>query len=270
MKIWLLTFAILLSLSQPAPAQTHAGSSPLADAKPLPSIDFLLRQVISHVVNMEDKNDDLFDLNYQYTHTWSLEYRNTSGELKKREGESVVENEPQRRAAERKKAISATGKDKPEAKTNSASRGNDLKETDYSVSNLTNRLHFTIAGREMLNGRPSLVVEFKPTGSNLPASNFDDKFISKVAGRIWIDEEDYAIAQANVRLTEKINIFGGLVGSIWKFNCSFTRLRTPEGYWFARQMDWHFEGREVLVNRVIDYHESKLNEQKIVAPANTH
>ena len=181
-----------------------------------------------------------------------------------------MENEPQRRAAERKLVAPTTGKDKPVATTNAASRGKGLEETDYTVSNLTSRLHFTIAGREMLNGRPSLVVEFEPTGSNLPVKNFDDKFISKVAGRVWVDEEDYAIAQANVHLTEKINIFGGLVGSIWKFNCSFTRLRTPEGYWFARQMDWHFEGREVLVNRIIDYHESKLNEQKIVTPANTH
>jgi hypothetical protein len=270
MKIRLLFFAILLSLSRPAPAQTLGGSSTLAVAKPLPAIDFLLQQVISIAINMEDTNDDLFAMNYQYTHTSILEYRNSSGELKKRKEESVVENEPQRRAAERKKAMPTTRKGDEVAKTNSASRGKDLESDDYSISNFTNRLHFTLVGREVLNGRPTLVVEFVPSGSNLPVKNFDDKFISKIAGRVWIDEEDYAIAQANVHLTEKINIFGGIVGSICKFTCAFTRLRTPEGYWFARQMDWHFEGREVVVNRIIDYHESKLNAQKIVAPANAH
>src|SRR3974390_393582 len=137
MKICLLTFAILLSLSRPAPAQTQVGSSPFADGKPLPAIDFLLQKVISHAANMEDTNDDLFAMNYQYTHNQILEYRNSSGELKKRKEESVVENEPQRRAAERKKATPTTGKDKPVAKTNSASRGEDLKEDDYSVANLT-------------------------------------------------------------------------------------------------------------------------------------
>jgi hypothetical protein len=267
MKICLLAFAILLSVSRLAPAQAQAGNTPLAEAKPLPAIDFLLQQVISHAVKMEEKNDDSFDMNYQYTHNQILEYRNSSGELKKRKEESVVENEPQRRAAERNRATPTKGKDKPVAKTDSASHNKDLEADNYSVSNLTTRLHFTLVERAMLNGRPALVLDFEPAGNNLPVKNFADKFINKVAGRIWIDEEDYAIAQAKVHLTEKINIFGGIVGSICKFNCSFTRLRTPEGYWFARQMDWHFEGREVLVSRILDYHESKLNEQKIVAPA---
>jgi hypothetical protein len=28
-------------------------------------------------------------------------------------------------------------------------------------------------------------------------------------------------------------------------------------------MDWHLEGREVVVNRIVDYHERKLDEQKV-------
>jgi hypothetical protein len=35
-------------------------------------------------------------------------------------------------------------------------------------------------------------------------------------------------------------------------------------------MDWHVEGREVVVNRIIDYHERQLNEQKIVGTTITH
>jgi hypothetical protein len=114
----------------------------------------------------------------------------------------------------------------------------------------------------MVNGRSAIVVDFKPK-SDLPVNGIADKFINKAAGRAWIDEEDYAIAQAKLRLTEKVNVLGGLVGSVWKFTYEFTRLRTPEGFWFCRQMDWHLEGREVIVNRIVDYHERKLDEQKI-------
>jgi hypothetical protein len=35
-------------------------------------------------------------------------------------------------------------------------------------------------------------------------------------------------------------------------------------------MDWHLEGREVVFNRIVDYHERKLNEQKIIAPEPVH
>ena len=62
-------------------------------------------------------------------------------------------------------------------------------------------------------------------------------------------------------------MLGGVLGSVWKFTYEFTRLRTAEGYWFSRQMDWHLEGREVVVNRIVDYHERKLNEQKITTSA---
>ena len=63
---------------------------------------------------------------------------------------------------------------------------------------------------------------------------------------------------------EQVDVLGGLVGAVWKFTYAFTRVRTLEGYWFARNMDWHLEGREVVFNRIVDYHERKLNEQKIV------
>ena len=97
MKTTLLTFAVLLSLVRLAPAQTNAVS--LANAKPLPTMDFLLQQVVARAVNKEDKNDNLFDMNYQYTRTRTWEYRNSSGQLKSREEKSSVENKPLRIAA---------------------------------------------------------------------------------------------------------------------------------------------------------------------------
>jgi hypothetical protein len=270
MKTILLTFAVLLSLVRLAPAQTNDAS---LDAKPLPTMDFLIQQVVARAVNQEDKNDNLFEMNYQYTRTRTWEYRNSSGELKYREEKSGVENKPLRLAA--KAARLAAGnqppspvvKDEPVSETHSNIRGKALQVKDYSIPNLVKRFQFTLVGREMLNGRASLVVDFKPLNDHLPVNQFADKFINKAAGRVWIDEEDYAIAQAQLYLTQQVNVLGGLVGAVWKFTYAFTRVRTPEGYWFARNMDWHLEGREVVFNRIVDYHERKLNEQKIVAMA---
>jgi hypothetical protein len=107
-------------------------------------------------------------------------------------------------------------------------------------------------------------VDFKPLNDHLPVNQFADKFINKAAGHVWVDEEDYAIAQAQLHLIDQVNVLGGVVGAVWKFTYDFTRLRTPEGYWFARSMNWHLEGREVVFNRIVDYHERKLGEQKIV------
>jgi hypothetical protein len=156
------------------------------------------------------------------------------------------------------------GKNEPANDARAYTEGKALKVKDYSIPNLVSRFQFTLVGREMLNGRPSLVVDFKPLNDHLPVNQFADNFINKAAGRVWIDEGDYAVAQAQVHLTQPVNVLGGLIGAIWKFTYEFTRVRTPEGYWFARNMDWHLEGREVVVNRIVDYHEQKLNAQKIV------
>ena len=224
-------------------ASAQASDVSLAGAKPLPSIEFLLRQTIARAANMENKNDNLFDMNYQYNRVRTWEYRNGSGELKSHKEKHSIENKPLRLAAN-------------EPVSN--------KFKDYSIQNLAKRFQFTLAGRETLNGRPSLMIDFKPSSDHLPVNSFAENFINKTAGRIWVDEEDFAIAQAKLHLTEQVNVLGGIIGPISKFSFELTRLRTPEGYWFARNMDWHVEGREVVVNRIIDYHERQLNEQKIV------
>ena len=273
MKTTSLTLAALLLVVRLVPAQTNAVSS--ADAKPLPTLDFLLQQVVARAVSAEDKNDNLFDMNYQYTRVRTWEYRNSAGELKSREEKRSVENKPLRMATHAAR-LAAENPPPPPATvttvgsvtdTHSNIRGKALKVKDYSIPNLVKRFQFSLVGREMLNGRPALVVDFKPLNDHLSVNQFADKFINKAAGRVWIDEEDYAIAQAQLHLTQQINVLGGIVGAVWKFTYQFTRVRTPEGYWFARSMDWHLEGREVVVNRIVDYHERKLDEQKIVATA---
>ena len=82
-----------------------------------------------------------------------------------------------------------------------------------------------------------------------------------------MDEADYAIAKANLHLTQQVNVLGGLVGAVWKFTYSFDRERTPEGFWYARHVDWHLEGREVVFHRIVDYHEQKFGAQKALQAA---
>ena len=267
MKIVFLIWVLFLLLFRLAPAQTN--DSGLMNAKPLPTMDFLLQQMVARAVGKEDTNDNLFNLNYQYTRVRTWEYRNSQGELKSYDQKHSVENKPLAMAATSQDGADPVPppvvKDKLVSAMRSNMHGKTLKVKNYSIPELVKRFQFTLVGREMLNGRPTLVADFKPVNDHLPVNSFADKFINQAAGRIWVDEEDYAISQAQLRLIQPVNVFDGLVGSVSKLNYGFTRLRTPEGYWFSRNTEWHLEGREVVVNRIIDYHERKINEQKISA-----
>ena len=110
----------------------------------------------------------------------------------------------------RRQHSTPVAKDQPVSETHSNIRGKALKVKDYSIANLMKRFQFTLVGRETLNGRTIFVVDFKPLSKDLPVNQFADKFINKAAGRIWVDAEDYAIAQAQVHLTEQVNVLGGM------------------------------------------------------------
>ncbi len=268
MKTASIIVAILLSLVRLTTAQTNDASG--VEAKPLPAMDFVLQQMVIRATGKEDENDNLFTMNYQYDRSRTWEYRDSQGEIKRREEKNSVENKPLSLAAAQNGAEpvpSPVASDKLVSAMRSNMPRKALKVKNYSIPDLVKRFQFTLVGREMLNGRPTLMADFEPISDDLPVKNFADKFINQAAGRVWVDEEDYAVVQAQLHLIQPVNVLGGLAGTVRKLYYGFTRERTPEGYWFARKTHWHLEGRELVVNRIIDYHEQKLNEQKIVATA---
>lgn len=135
---------------------------------------------------------------------------------------------------------------------------NDLMNPD-----IIKRFKFTIAGRDTINGRPALVVDFQPISDSLPVLNIKDRFINSVEGRAWVDAKDFTLEKVDLHLKQKVSVLGGIAGSVSKFSFSFDRQRTPDGYWFTRDLSWHVEAREATIQRVVDHYEQILDVQKI-------
>jgi hypothetical protein len=149
------------------------------------------------------------------------------------------------------------------SETHSNVHGQQLRKSDFLLNqDLVNRFNFTIVGRDLLNGRPALVVDFAPVNQTLPERNLKERFINKAAGRIWIDADDYSLVKADIHLTQQVNVGWGLIGAVWKFHYAFERERPTDGLWFPSEVNWHLEGREVIVNRIVDYHEMMSDVQK--------
>lgn len=252
-----------------ASVMTFPGAHQAAEA-PSPSVDAVLKRVVE-TSEKENENDRAFNEHYGYMRTKVTEYRNAHGDLKKREEKtsrnspavapvafhpppSEMKTEPEKSAGNKGAVTDA----------NSNVRGKAFEKNDFALNgDLLGRFQFVLTGREILNGRPAFVLEFKPRKKDLPERNLKDRFINKAAGRLWVDEGDSVLVKAAVHLTEKVNVVGGLVGSIWKFDYAFDRERTPDGLWFTHGVDWHLEGREVIVRRTVDYHEEKSEVRKV-------
>jgi hypothetical protein len=231
---------------------------------PLPPMETVLARVLQ-TAQLESANDRAFNRQYFYTRTKVTEYRNSAGDLKKHDEKQNV-NDPARAAAskpEQSEAKASPPKNGSPSDTQSNVRGKAVDKKDFALNaDLVKRFACTLVGRETINGRPALIVDFRPAGGDLPVNSFKDKFINRAAGRVWVDEGDYSLVKGDVHLTQQVNVFGGLVGAVWKFNYSFDRERTADGLWFPSDVRWHLEGREIVVNRIVDYREETTGVRK--------
>ena len=228
------------------------------EAAPLPAVETVLKRVLEKV-EKEEENERAFKQSYRYTRSKKTEFKNAKGDVKKSEARIKI-NDPLK-----PKPIAVTSKpvekrvpqkDGPVTETQTNVRGKAFEKSDFPLGDdLISRFDFTLLRREMVNGRPALVIDFAPVKKMVPEKSIKEKFLNKAAGRVWIDEQDSVPVKANLHLSAPVSVLGGLVGAVKKFTFSFNRKRTPEGLWFTLDSDWHLEGREVFIRRIVDYHE---------------
>ena len=114
------------------------------------------------------------------------------------------------------------------------------------TTELISRYKFTLAGHEQLNSRLTYILTFKPARGDLPVREISDRFINNLFGKIWVDAEDFEIAKADLSLRSEVTLWGGILGSLRKFDYKVERLRLPDGVWFNRSARGEFVGRKFL------------------------
>ncbi|MEY4386258.1 MAG: hypothetical protein RLY20_1541 [Verrucomicrobiota bacterium] len=238
----------------------------VADELPLPEVKDVLKRVAEQVEKV-DENERLFKESYTYTRSKKTEFKNSKGEVKKLE-EKTSNNDPAKRKAKAEVAkpkVEQPSDDGQVTETKSNVKGKAFEKSDFPIGeDLMSRFDFTLVKREVVNGRPALVIDFEPAKKKVPENSIKEKFLNKAAGRVWVDEQNSVPVKADLHLSKPVSVLGGLVGAVHKFKFTFTRMLTPEGIWFTRDTDWHLEGREVFFKRIVDYHEETTNVVRFV------
>jgi len=130
---------------------------------PLPSIENILKGVKDQAEKESDQ-DRLFKQRYAYSRSKVTEYCNSDGEVTKREAQTssrkprvtMVSYQPHPRTT-------PVAQKQAESAASSAIRENAFDKKDLLVDDdLVNRFAFTVVGRETLNGRSAIIVDFKP------------------------------------------------------------------------------------------------------------
>ena len=258
-----LPFRLLLFIGMAALAQEVNATT----SSPLPPLQTVLQRVME-TSEVENAQYHVFNQHYFYTRDKVTEFYDGAGKLKQRH-EKQSTNSPApllilsmpaptpapQAVSMRKEAQKA---DPPNIHGVALGKKEDLMNPD-----IVKRFKLTLVGRDTINGRSALIVDFAPASDALPILNIKDRFINSVEGRAWVDEQDFTLEKVELHLKQKVSVLGGVAGSVSKFTFSFDRERTPDGFWFVRDLNWHVEAREATIQRVVDHREQILGVLKI-------
>jgi len=111
---------------------------------------------------------------------------------------------------------------------------------------LLDRFRFDVRERILWEGRPTLVVTFAAKESPDSGSTIQDRILNRLAGTIWIDEEEADTARVRITLVEPLTLgWLGILGSLTRCDFDLHRRRMPEGLWINQRHSLHIHCRKL-------------------------
>lgn len=225
-----------LSLQEPAPA-------------PLPDGDVFVQGLVQRHRRREDLLND-----YTYDLVAAEEKLDGAGEVKQRRTRTYevfhVKTRPvSRLVAEDGRPLPAErmAQEDRKAREKAAAIGKGevaTEEVGMRLSAILARYAFNTLGRENVEGRPAIVLDFTPRPGKRALDS--DNVLRKLAGRIWVDEAEGEVVRAQVRNTGGIKIAFGLGASVSNLEVSMEFGKVDDVVWLPRKVDVVATGRILL------------------------
>lgn len=123
----------------------------------------------------------------------------------------------------------------------------DKEAISLSASKLLKVATFSNPRRQLIDGRPTLVFDYKGN-PDAKADDLSEQVMRQLAGTLWVDEHDSAILRLSGALQQNFHVAGGLLVNIKKGSWfDFTQTRVNGEIWFPRTFVAHVDGRFLLV-----------------------
>lgn len=111
---------------------------------------------------------------------------------------------------------------------------------------LVSKYRGEMLGREAVNGRPAYILRFEPKSRDLPVRKRVDRLTNKLAGKLWIDAQDYEVVKAEGSLIEPARVGLGLIAKFSKLDFSFEAVRLDNSTYLPLRLDALLRGRIVF------------------------
>lgn len=119
--------------------------------------------------------------------------------------------------------------------------GKELSPRTFVPEDMARRYDVVYLREERRHGRATHVLQYKPKATPPSARNLVERVANELSGTLWIDAEDYELAEIDVGLVDRVKLWGGFLGVLDGFTYSLQRQRSPEGI-------WHNDAAEAYIN----------------------
>ena len=255
--VWFATLVLGLAVAPAATAQGQASpprtteTEHAATGTPLPDITTLLQRVRSRYTELQSLRK-----NYIFTITQTADEFASDGSKKSHTDEYqaffVNDTEVRQHISHDGKPLSTADARKEQARVDKEvaelKAGHKRRqEVKLSASGLLKVATFSNPRREVLNGRPTLVFDYKGD-PHAHADGVAEEVTRLLAGTLWVDERDEAILRLNGRLDANFHVGGGLLVNIRKGSWfDFAQAPVNGEIWFPREFTAHVDGRVLLI-----------------------
>jgi hypothetical protein len=247
------TGVLLLLLALPARQQ---------DAPPLPEGNALAQSMLGR----QRAREALLD-KYTYDVEEAEEQLDSKGRVTKRESEAFevfyVKGLPVRRQVGKNgRPLDAKQQAKEDARVKERvtriEQGRVTREqVGLRISQILERYEFRTLARQERGGRPTLELQFeaRPGKRDLDSDNV----LRALAGTLWVDEEERAVAGAAVRNTQGIKFALGLGASVKSLEIGMDFRRLEAGVWLPERVVATYSGRMLLFKSFRRRHVTKYS-----------
>jgi hypothetical protein len=111
------------------------------------------------------------------------------------------------------------------------------------LSRLLEASAFTTVGRDDVDGRPALRLEFAPRAG---AATGGDRALRRLAGRVWIDEAEGQVVRAAFHNTEPLRVRHGLLASVSRLEVELEFRKVDDLVWLPKSRRATVSGRKLL------------------------
>ncbi|HYK40960.1 MAG TPA: hypothetical protein VE007_01140 [Thermoanaerobaculia bacterium] len=174
----------------------------------------------------------------------SLEPGHTYRRLVERDGHTLTSDELAAEDRKHDKKVADAGDAAAEQKR-AAKLAEARRKEESAVSQLFAVYDIQLSGRELVEGRPSIVLAFRPKAGVNPAGRAG-KILAKFAGRAWIDEQDKQLVRVDAELVDTLSFGLGVLARLQKGSrASITRRKVNGEIWLPAMA--HFTGSARLL-----------------------